>query len=185
MPPLHALSHPSDAGPTVRDHKSSFHDSFQTASKPWLLQGVVHDGLPSVDLRLKDETKRAEESFDAATPRSIGTRARRTFVATEDSDHTNIRDASGSGSDIDHLTTSQLQALVTTANKRLNRPTETSKMSRLSTNARDGTQCLVLGCKEMCSMPICRLHFATIVCGKESALVLRNSYGKITYNRGQ
>ena len=147
-------------------------------------RGTMTYDLALRDLRLRDETKRAEEAFDTATPRALGTR-RRGYLANQDSNHPSPQpwDRNESSSDLDYLTEGQLNALVTTVNKRLNQPTATAKQSRLPTNARDGTLCLVLGCKEMCAMPICRLHFATMACGKESALVLRNGYGKVTYNK--
>ena len=35
----------------------------------------------------------------------------------------------------------------------------------------------------MCGMPIYRLYYVTMVCDKEPTLVLRNNYGKVTYDR--
>ena len=85
------------------------------------------------------------------------------------------------GKDIDTMDPSRMKALVTTINKRLHQTK--SKGGSGVTNAEDATPCLIHGCNEKCSLPICRLHFASMVCGKTPALQLKNNYGIFKYDK--
>jgi len=85
------------------------------------------------------------------------------------------------GTDIDAMDATQMKALVTTVNKRLHQ-VKSSGGSGV-TNSEDATPCLVQGCDERCSLPICRLHFASMVCGKTPVLQLKNNYGAVKYDK--
>ena len=85
------------------------------------------------------------------------------------------------GNDIDTMDPSRMKALVTTINKRLHQVK--SKGGSGVTNAEDATPCLIQGCAEKCSLPICRLHFSSMVCGKTPTLQLKNNYGIVKYDK--
>jgi hypothetical protein len=43
--------------------------------------------------------------------------------------------------------------------------------------------CLVKDCAELCAMPMCRLHFASMVCGKTPSHTLRDGHGTVTFDK--
>jgi hypothetical protein len=71
--------------------------------------------------------------------------------------------------------------MVTTMNKRHHTPASSSGTGL--TNANLGTICLVKGCQELCAMPLCRLHFASMVCGKTPTHPLRDELGTVTFDK--
>ena len=52
-----------------------------------------------------------------------------------------------------------------------------------NSNTTRGTKCLVKGCSELCDLPICKLHYSSLVCGKSSKLELQDGYGEATYDK--
>ena len=77
-----------------------------------------------------------------------------------------------------------MNALVTTHNKRQNvNDNRGTTSAKPYTNATSGTVCLVAGCTDLCALPICRLHFASLVCGKVPHLTLRSNYGQVKYEK--
>ena len=82
-----------------------------------------------------------------------------------------------------HTVSESRTALVTTHNKRHRASDRTGGRTAPNTNASDGTICLVSGCPDLCALPICRLHFASLVCGKAPSLLLRDGYGNVTYDK--
>jgi hypothetical protein len=133
-------------------------------------RGVLTFALAMSDLELRCETHRADGALALGAPVVHG--QRRTMVADilePDFPH-NVSDT-------------QLRAFVTTANKRLNRQSSSSSGGTLPTNASHGTPCLILGCDEMCGPPLCRLHFASMVCGKSTSLTLKHKYGEVKFDK--
>jgi hypothetical protein len=127
------------------------------------------------DLLFRCETARADEALATGTKPARRKGLSATPVAHPDQDLL----------DLEELTISQRQevrAMVTTMNKRHSTPPSASSGGG-QTNASLGTVCLVKDCAEMCALPMCRLHFASMVCGKTPSHVLRNDYGTATYDK--
>jgi hypothetical protein len=131
---------------------------------------------PSNDEALRCETNRADEALATGS-----TSARRKGLAA----------TLGVGTasdflDLEHLSIDQQQevrAMVTTMNKR-HRPMDSPASTGTGqTNANLGTVCLVKDCAELCAMPICRLHFASMVCGKTPSHTLRDGHGVVTFDK--
>ena len=137
--------------------------------------GTMAYALAMRDLHLRSETMRADEALADGGPRPHRSSTRAAYV--------------GHGSDVGSSSvvtesTARVNALVTTHNKRQNvngnRGTTSAKPY---TNATRGTVCLVAGCTDLCALPICRLHFASLVCGKVPHLTLRSNYGQVKYDK--
>ena len=147
-------------------------------------RGTMTFDMAMRELHLRCQAMRADEALESAVPQPHGSGLRRGFVSSGP-DH---------GTD-DDAVNSSVMALVTTQNKRhrgsdrtgsstpANRTGSSTPANAPNTNAAVGTVCLVAGCTDLCALPICRLHFASLVCGKDTALTLRNGYGNVTYDK--
>ena len=62
-------------------------------------------------------------------------------------------------------------ALISTEHKRLN-----------SGRSGDFSLCLAEGCQARERTPLCRLHYAELVCGKTPTMTLRDNLGSVTYD---
>jgi hypothetical protein len=162
------------------------------------LQSEMNRGTMTFDLALRDlqlrcETQRANTALKEAAPTPHSNRGRRAYAANPTS-QSSVPQGTGMteaewmatralecGTDIDAMDATQMKALVTTVNKRLHQ-VKSSGGSGV-TNSEDATPCLVQGCDERCSLPICRLHFASMVCGKTPVLQLKNNYGAVKYDK--
>ena len=167
-------------------------------------RGSMTFQLAMRDLQLRCETRRADEALREAAPTPRGNRGRRAFpafVGSQQGSSTRIPDQAvpfkpteedwialrefEQGEDVDtRLSTmgeQELRALLSTGNKRLNKIRSSSGPG--PSNAADGTICLIQGCSEICDLPVCRLHFASMVCGKTPSLPLRDNYGTVTYDK--
>jgi hypothetical protein len=143
------------------------------------------------DLQLRCETRRADEALREAAPTPRGNRGRRAFVGLQqgssavpfkptEEDWIALRELEH-GQDVDAMGEQELRALLSTGNKRLNKIRSPGGAG--PSNAADGTPCLIQGCSEICDLPVCRLHFASMVCGKTPSLPLRDNYGTVTYDK--
>jgi hypothetical protein len=138
-------------------------------------RGSMTFELAVKDLLLRCETHRADEAL--ATGSTSARRKGLAAVQSSTSEHNHI--------DLNNMTLDQQQgvrALVTTMNKR-HRPADSSSAGTGQTNANLGTVCLVKDCAELCAMPICRLHFASMVCGKTPTHTLRDGHGVVTFGK--
>jgi hypothetical protein len=164
-------------------------------------RGTMTFQLAMRDLQLRCETRRADEALREAAPTPRGNRGRRAFVGLQQGPSTHTPAPAApfkptqedwlalrefeQGEDVDtRLNTmgeQELRALLSTGNKRLNKIRSPSGAG--PSNAADGTQCLIQGCSEICDLPVCRLHFASMVCGKTPSLPLRDNYGTVTYDK--
>ena len=176
------------------------------------LQSEMNRGTMTFDLALRDlqlrcETQRANTALKEAAPTPLSNRGRRAYAANPTSEfgatgnwHVITQSSSSEpykateaewmatralecGTDIDAMDTTQMKALVTTVNKRLHQVKSSGGAG--VTNSEDATPCLVQGCEERCSLPICRLHFASMVCGKTPVLQLKNNYGAVKYDKAK
>ena len=150
-------------------------------------RGTMTYELALRDLRLRCETRRADDALRERAPRSQASRSRRRgFISQaqalqDECDAWSEDDEEGSSS-----TPASRKGLLSTNNKRWNRDKEEDKDSQQRgrpTNARHGTVCLVRDCTEMCDLPICRLHYASLVCGKTPTLALRENFGNVTFDK--
>jgi hypothetical protein len=137
-------------------------------------RGSMTFELAVADLESRCEQARADELLNQSRPRSrrhgnFGQSSSTTFYEPYDSDHSDVPD------DADR------RALVSTQNKRLNQ--SRSSGGGDDSNTTRGTKCLVKGCSELCDLPICKLHYSSLVCGKHSKLELRNGSGEATYDK--
>jgi hypothetical protein len=164
-------------------------------------RGTMTFQLAMRDLQLRCETRRADEALREAAPTPRGNRGRRAFVGLQQGSSTHTPAPAApfkptqedwlalrefeQGEDVNtRLNTmgeQELRALLSTGNKRLNKIRSPSGAGL--SNAADGTQCLIQGCSEICDLPVCRLHFASLVCGKTPSLPLRDNYGTVTYDK--
>ena len=145
------------------------------------LQGEMTRGnmtftLAMKTLQLQCESQLADEALETAAPTPHASTVRRGYAAEVHS-----------GTQMP-APPSPVPALVTTNNKRHNpksshQNVRSGASHQRPTNASDGTVCLVLGCSDLCSLPLCRLHFASLVCGKETRLQLRDGYGYATFDK--
>jgi hypothetical protein len=139
-------------------------------------RGTTTFDLAVTDLLLRCETARADEALDTAEPAS----RRRGLAARSRDTEDNV------ALDPDELAwlsadqRTEIRAMVTTMNKRHHSESSSSSAGTGQTNANTGTVCLVEGCTELCSMPMCRLHFAAMVCGKTPQHTLRDGMGIAT-----
>jgi len=143
-----------------------------------MTRGTMTYALAMKNLQLQCESMRADEALESAAPQRHSSGVRRGYYA----DTTQV--------DVDVGSSSQVSALVTTQNKRHFPQSQGSTVTggaqhRQPTNASAGTVCLVAGCTDKCALPVCRLHYASLLCGKETHLTLRNGYGKVTYDKGK
>jgi hypothetical protein len=142
-----------------------------------MTRGTMTYALAMKDLHLRAETLRADEALADGGPRPHRTSTRGAYVSQ-------VSDMGSPGTVAEG--SSSVDAFVTTHNKRQNvKDTRTAKPDnrKAYTNATTGTVCLVAGCTDLCSLPICRLHFASLICGKVSNLTLRSNYGQVTYDK--
>jgi hypothetical protein len=172
-------------------------------------RGTMTYQLAMRDLQLRCETRRADEALREAAPTPRGNRGRRAFVGLQagvscphpqgastrtstqatpfkptEEDWMALREFE-QGEDVntrlDSMGETELRALLSTGNKRLNKIRSPSGAG--PSNAVDGTKCLVQGCSEICDLPVCRLHFASMVCGKTPSLLLRDNCGTVTCDK--
>ena len=141
-----------------------------------MTRGTMTYALAMRDLHLRSEKMRADEALadgGSRLHRSSSTRA--AYVG-------NVTDVGSSG--VEMGDPARVNALVTTHNKRQNATGNKGSSSvKSSTNAARGTVCLVAGCTDLCALPVCRLHYASLVCGKVPHLTLRSNYGQVTYDK--
>jgi hypothetical protein len=127
------------------------------------------------DLHLRSETMRADEALADGGSRPHRSSTRAAYVGCV---------SDGGSSSVDAGDTARVNALVTTHNKRQNATgNRDSTSTKSSTNAVRGTVCLVAGCTDLCALPMCRLHFASLVCGKVPHLTLRSNFGQVKYDK--
>jgi hypothetical protein len=126
--------------------------------------------LAIADLESRCEQARADALLNQSRPRSRrhGNLGHSSSV-TPDSD------------DSDDSDPSDRKGLVSTQNKRHNQTRIPGGGD--NSNTTRGTKCLVKGCNELCDLPICKLHYSSLVCGKHSKLELRDGYGEATYDK--
>lgn len=161
-------------------------------------RGTMTFDLAMRDLQLRCETQRANTALKEAAPAPLSNRGRRAYAANPQEIGMSARQSAAEpykpteeewmatrelecGTDIDAMDTTQMKALVTTVNKRLHQAKSAGGAG--VTNSEHATPCLVKGCEERCSLPICRLHFASMVCGKTPVLPLKNDYGEVKYDK--
>ena len=133
-------------------------------------RGTMTFELAIADLESRCEQARADALLHQARPRS-----RR---------HGNLGHSSSNNLDSDlsdDSDSSDRQGLVSTQNKRHNQTRLTGGGD--NSNTTRGTKCLVKGCSELCDLPICKLHYSSLVCGKSSKLELQDGYGEATYDK--
>ena len=144
-----------------------------------LNRGTMTFDLALTDLLLRCETIRADEELATGSSSS-----RRKGLAANVPTDTLIEDLALDN--FDQLSIDQqheVRALVTSMNKRHHQADTTSSSGVGQTNANTGTVCLVQGCSEKCAMPLCRLHFASMVCGKTPSHSLRDGLGTVTFDK--
>jgi hypothetical protein len=137
-------------------------------------RGSMTFELAVADLESRCEQARADELLNQSRPRSRrhGNLGHSSTVSSDPYDSDHFDDPPDDG---------DRRALVSTQNKRLNQ--SRSSGGGDNSNATRGTKCLVKGCSELCDLPICKLHYSSLVCGKHSKLELRDGYGEATYDK--
>ena len=134
-------------------------------------RGSMTFELAVADLESRCEQARADELLNQSRPRA----RRHGNLGHSSTVYSHPYDSDDSPDDADR------RALVSTQNKRLNQ--SRSSGGGDNSNAKRGTKCLVKGCSELCDLPICKLHYSSLVCGKHSKLELRDGYGEATYDK--
>jgi len=135
-------------------------------------RGTMTFELAMRELHLRSQALRADEALESSGPQPHGSSGRRGYIAAGPPVENTVQED-----------TTTRPALVTTHNKRHRAPDRTGNRTTPNTNAAHGTPCLVSGCSDLCALPICRLHFASLVCGKATSLPLQDGYGNVTYDK--
>jgi hypothetical protein len=81
----------------------------------------------------------------------------------------------------DELLVDELKTLVSSVSKRLNKQSSTDG-SKTPKKIYEKHDCIVKGCEEQTTFPVCKLHYHSLVSGKISSLELSHDWGEITYD---
>jgi hypothetical protein len=97
----------------------------------------------------------------------------------------------GSEAEVEPAAKEDVQALVSSAAKRLNKvdgsdPVKTSAGGRKKRGKKiyENKECIAKGCKTLSTFPLCGLHYHSLMSGKTPGVELDNNWGTATYNTG-